>query len=317
MSRMLDTMSTEAAIRDLVSSGEPLKVAVAYWGYGATERLCLKDRKNIQIICDLLSGGCNPEEIKKLQKAIGRKNVLTLDRLHAKVWITPTRAVMGSSNASANGLAFEGNEALSLIEANLRVDAADTIAALESWWASKVLPQARPITDSDLKTAADLFRRRRLIRPIAPAADLLTALVADPDAFRDRNLYVWIWKQEDASAWTKAALAEAKMTRSSKLDFWQDVDNPPPPGSHVVDFSVVNGRADFRGLWQVLTEEPEFKPASGEGTLLLCLEQTRFEGIPVGNRRAWEAAASKAFAARPEPDEWKADEFGEWCKENL
>ena len=75
--------------------------AVAYWGKDATKRTGLAEHPNraeVRVICDLLSGACNPNEIEELTR-IGVQ-VKTLDRLHAKVWISGHDVIVGSANAS-------------------------------------------------------------------------------------------------------------------------------------------------------------------------------------------------------------------------
>ena len=91
-------------VRIMSRTGEVM-AAVAYWGDGASERTGItrkKSRNKARVICDLLSGACNPAEIDKLMK-LGVQ-VKTLDRLHAKIWIGGNTVILGSANASKNGL---------------------------------------------------------------------------------------------------------------------------------------------------------------------------------------------------------------------
>ena len=74
--------------------------------------------KNVRIICDLLSGACNPVEIEKL-KGLDGVRVRTRDRLHAKVWIGGNDVIVGSANASHNGLPGDDEDA-----ANASIEAA-------------------------------------------------------------------------------------------------------------------------------------------------------------------------------------------------
>jgi hypothetical protein len=105
----------ERRAAELISQAHEVRVAVAYWGSGSfkwferfdAESLASKD---VVIVCDLMSGACNPDEIERLQKTLGKPGVRTRDRLHAKVWLTDRGAIVGSSNVSANGLGFEGDE---------------------------------------------------------------------------------------------------------------------------------------------------------------------------------------------------------------
>jgi hypothetical protein len=310
MSKFLDTSTTEAEVREILAPNEPIRAAVAYWGDGAVKKLGIKKGQNLTVICDLLSGCCNPAEIERLRKAIGRRRVLTRDRLHAKVWLGKTAAILGSSNASASGLCFEGDEATSLVEANTLIQEPGIIAALGLWWDQKVLPGARQITDDDLRRAAELFRRRRQVRPVPlQYSDLLTALRAEPNAFSDRDLYVWVYPHGNFDAWVEAAGKAAKnLHNNSRIEYWQDVENPPPPASYIIDFNSEGSRPSWSGIYRILADQPVYVPVGNEGTLLLATRVNSFAGLKRGDLKPWIAAAAKA-AKVDEDGQWSADEF--------
>jgi hypothetical protein len=56
---------------DVEREAKELRVAVAYWGGGSVDRLDIKSvaGNDTTIVCDLMSGACNPIEIECLQKA--------------------------------------------------------------------------------------------------------------------------------------------------------------------------------------------------------------------------------------------------------
>ena len=99
-------------VQELCHKNAPLKVAVAYWGDQALEKTGLQSRintnpKTVQVLCDLESGSCNPDEIQKLIDA--DVQVKSLKGLHAKVWISENMIVIGSANASSNVLNFDND----------------------------------------------------------------------------------------------------------------------------------------------------------------------------------------------------------------
>ncbi len=99
-------------IRNRLAGSNNNRLAVAFWGRGAMKALgieCPKSpQRNYQIICNLTTGGTNPAEIELLR---GKGyDVRHSPRLHAKVFRFADSAVIGSANASANGLGFECNE---------------------------------------------------------------------------------------------------------------------------------------------------------------------------------------------------------------
>lgn len=99
-------------VQELCDKTTPLKIAVSYWGDQALEKTGLQSRintdpKTVQVLCDLESGSCNPDEIQKLIDADVQVN--SLKGLHAKVWISENMIVIGSANASSNGLNFDND----------------------------------------------------------------------------------------------------------------------------------------------------------------------------------------------------------------
>ena len=96
--RFLSDAEFQEQVRQLASRSSEVRAAVAYWGKGAVERtgLAKNDRpETARVICDLLSGACNPTEIETL--AWHGVTVRTLDRLHAKVWIASGKTIVGSA----------------------------------------------------------------------------------------------------------------------------------------------------------------------------------------------------------------------------
>jgi hypothetical protein len=167
---ILDGPSAEKTIRTNLSASKEARLAVAYWGSGAIERLgiaaAVKHGADIEVVCDLMSGSCNPAVIRQLRNMLGAERVLTRADFHAKVWITDAGAVLGSSNASANGLGFEGDEIDGLIEANFAIDSSDTeeISTWKDWYRDQARKGAERITDTMLDEADERWRRRRKTR---------------------------------------------------------------------------------------------------------------------------------------------------------
>ena len=62
--RLLAGTDIQAQVRQLASGSGEVMAAVAYWGKGAAKQTGLAQHKNpktVRVICDLLSGSCNPE----------------------------------------------------------------------------------------------------------------------------------------------------------------------------------------------------------------------------------------------------------------
>lgn len=118
----------------MIKDSEDIKLAVAFWGTGAGEIIKKAKNKKLKIICNIESGATNPYEIIKIGKVIGFRNIKSVKNLHAKVYCTDNKAILGSSNFSANGLCLEGNETNNLIEANLLIEDSLIISQVKSWF---------------------------------------------------------------------------------------------------------------------------------------------------------------------------------------
>lgn len=304
--KFLDRGATEAAIKHLLANAKRVRVAVAYWGDRATDRLGINTNTtpDIEIVCDARHGGCNPDEIRRLKVALGNDRVLTCDQLHAKVWLADRVAIIGSSNASANGLGHEGDETFGLIEANVLVDDPEILKNIEIWFENNVRPGARAITDDDLRRAQRSWKDRRAFRPWSRTGSILELLRRDPAELYDRNLLVWIWPHGDSDDWADDLFNEEKEIRKdSRIDFYQD--SSAPAGSYILDFDSSSGSAKYSGLYRVL-DDPIVRDQKGRGMVLLCVRARSFRGLTLGNRAAWEEIATRAAKSTP-GGEWEGD----------
>lgn len=141
-------------VREKILSGRKGTLAVAFWGTGAAEQLGIDRRPSGQpltIICNLTMGGTNPNEVRRLLE-LKNENVTVRqsDKLHGKVYSFPDAALIGSANASANGLSFEGPELSGWHEACLVTEHEDAVADVKRW--VKTL-EARKISEDDLGKA--------------------------------------------------------------------------------------------------------------------------------------------------------------------
>ncbi len=130
-------------------------LAVAFWGAGAADTLGIKPGTKTRIVCNLMSGGTNPKEIRKLQER--GAEVRQLNDLHAKIGVVGDMSFIGSSNMSANGLGAEGSAAhwreANAVYGKARREIAKMFKAY--WKASKA------ITEDDLTAAAAAWLNRQ------------------------------------------------------------------------------------------------------------------------------------------------------------
>ncbi|MCR6699751.1 MAG: phospholipase D family protein [Dokdonella sp.] len=155
-----------SAMRDLILNSSRLSIAVAFWGRGACEFLRIDDApRGSRILLNADSGACNPAELRKLSK---RRNVEVRNepRLHAKVLISESRLILGSANASANGLGFQAHEIFGWHEACVELRDSKCLSASAAWfderwrkaerWSESVLRRAESAWKSVRRRAASL-----------------------------------------------------------------------------------------------------------------------------------------------------------------
>ena len=251
MPHLLSGPIMEAELKKLLLKSSRAKIAVAYWGSGAVDRLNIEVMQsrgvNLQIVCDLMSGGCNPDEVEKLIQLLGKERVRAKDNLHAKVWITDVGCIIGSSNASANGLGHEGDETRGLIEANVLFLDPDPsmLGSWESWFDRTVHDESRAITEEMLAIARKRWLPRRALRD-GPAASsekkgsLLNALINQPELFRDKplcvNIMEYVERSEEAELGLKKAQKEFGDDDGKILEAYESWRIPA--GTYILDFSV-------------------------------------------------------------------------------
>jgi hypothetical protein len=147
-----------------ICRGKSISCAVAFWGRGADDLIGNPEGRTIRLICNLKMGGTNPDVIAALMESDIR--VRQSNRLHAKVYIGDTQAVITSANASINGLGLEGDELAGWIETGVEVPAQEALPWFDKLWA-----ESKPITPQNMDDARRIFRERAIVKPTRPFAD--------------------------------------------------------------------------------------------------------------------------------------------------
>jgi hypothetical protein len=243
-------------------------------------------------------GGTNPHEIRRLMNAGVR--VRQWDSLHAKVYLFDGCAILGSSNASANGLAMEGREQSGWLEANILIDEPHLYKTISKWFDN--LP-ARKIGDGDLEKAFEMWSRRRRINPLPkkrPGATLVEAIKSNSAAFRDRRIYICAYLNYELSPDGKARLKaqndglaenQREQSASAKLDAFEDWPELPDDATLVCFYVGPRGGTEFQGFREMPMQRQEEK--WNNKSLQYCFEvdeiQT-FSEKKVGASAAWRKA---------------------------
>ncbi len=283
--RFLTGASIQRHVSRIVRRTADVSAAVAYWGTGAAERTGMRKRNpgRVRVICDLLSGACNPSEIETLL-GLGVQ-VRTLDRLHAKVWIAGDDVIIGSSNASKNGLPIEDDTgAGGNVEAAMLSRDPGLSCELQGWFDAR-WQDSVDVTDEHLAEAARLWRRRSKADRRAFARTLTQKLRNPQPSDRFTGLRIVAYR---ATGWSDQAErflqeeAKAHYPDSERADLngeapfyeWPASGSEWAPGARtaLMDFSCARrgGPFTFNGFWAV-REGPSIPLTESRLTLLMKL----------------------------------------------
>ena len=248
----LDARQTRIAVRKLVRKSLSIDLVVAFWGDGAIDELALGERAGpINIICNLESGATNPKvisDLEKLAKGIGPAiSVRQNDRLHSKIYLFDDAVIIGSSNASTNGLAFEGGELTHWMEGNvLSRDVALIKAARD--WIGKL--DCREISPADLARAKAAWKKRRsAVRlPRDKSQTVLEAMRLEPATLARLPIYLAIYRDPLSR---EAAKYEISLQRAQSKDvgLFEDWDDLPKKGV-LLTFEAAKSGFNWDGAWE-------------------------------------------------------------------
>lgn len=198
-----------------------IDAAVAFWGGDAFNLLGLENAKaGSRVICDAYSGACNPTAIKDLLDA--GFEVYDRPGLHAKVYICGSTLIVGSANASANGLGEE-DEAIDVgLEAALVTTERAAITDAKAWFEGHI-NAARKLGPENISTIEELWARRRNVRPnrkkVGARASLTleNAILHTGHAFKDRRIFALIYKAEETPDAAKEKYLQSPFGKDKSL----------------------------------------------------------------------------------------------------
>ncbi|MFZ3324438.1 MAG: phospholipase D family protein [Methylocella sp.] len=226
-------------------------IAVPFWGKGAIRSLGLGGSQKARVICNLGAAACNPYVIADLKKLKG-VSVRTHSRLHAKIYATKRFSIVGSSNASTNGLMVEGKALNGWIEANVLSDDPDLVLAtmglFDEIWRSE---DTMRVTDAALLEAQTAWNNRPKQHATPTARTLLAACRENPDLFN--SVFVAAY-DEPLGPKGKRLLADVHRNVAPGLDashfknaWGYQFDETFKPGSWLVDLDCKN--LDMPKVW--------------------------------------------------------------------
>ncbi|WP_168193475.1 phospholipase D family protein [Bradyrhizobium sp. NAS96.2] len=254
--------------------------------------LGLQNWKNVEVICNLESGGCNPYAIEELLKA--GFEVRSHRRLHAKIYIFNERVIIGSSNVSSNGLMETISEAKGWVEANVLSDERLLVDRARSLFRQLWTKKPTKVVELDSEFLADAknaWDSRPHVGPTTTAKTLLAACKEWPQLFASVFLAIYT---EDLSPKANEKMRALKTTNAAKkpLDV-ADLQKawgyqfPINPGSWIVDFDCRRKKGKIWGCARVQNPATILNVA-GEDNLVIAI---RGSVRPAGSDRAYKLGA--------------------------
>lgn len=279
-----------STVQNVLSNGQETRCAIAFWGH---EWINYFDGliQPIQIICNLESGATNPSIIEKFRH---KKNIelRTHCRLHSKVVLSGNNAIIGSANASANGLSLEDSELRGWIEAGVMTQNPEIIADADQWfnrlWGDAI--DVKQMDSSKLNMIIESWkdrRRRRHPDLMSPEVSILAKLKNDPEWFKDSNILIVITR-DSASMEAEKTFHRIlpKIEEQDNADFYEDFTELPSDHFIVDLYYGPRKGFEFTGLFK--TPDPpiisKFRyEDGGQGTITLCSKVKSIQGMIVSN----------------------------------
>ena len=304
MDRFLAQDTTIDVVRKGVASSKRAVLAVAFWGSGALREMGLDAEalsKRVRVICNLVHGGTNPSEIESLIEA--GFEVAQCDRLHAKIYLFDDHAVVGSSNASANGLSFQGSELTGWLEANIMVRDEETLSSLAHWVEN--LP-TRPIGPVDLSAAKEAWARRRAstIMGASSAKSVLDLMITGRNYLEGRGIYVAVYSTAMDKEGERG-LVNAQEELAIEVDGFQSWPELPQDGTLICFWRGPRGGITFDGYKKRVPELRDRRLQNS--SLQLCLPTEAPLGLinPQREASAWKNILAHFTTRR---DRWNEGE---------
>lgn len=296
-------------------------VAVAFWGSGAVEALGLnRVRRAVRVLVNAETGGSNPDELDRLRRC-RYVTVKSCSKLHAKVAICSNSMVVGSANASANGLGLEGSELTGWREAVVRVNDPQQIEDAKEWFESLwTNNEAVTLDDAIIKRARVLRARYR--QSAIPVRQLLSA-TPEPDVPDGRRIYIVLTNKDNELeiADVRNAAAGLGITLPPgycHFEDWSDI----PIGAVLLSFLKSDGEIHNDGVWETPSKSFKISIGSVDAYPVARVSQARCKELGFGNLNEWipsVEAMSKKLWRKANRTHLIGDESsyietgGDWC----
>ncbi len=264
MKLITQNFQTKKLIETITKEAADIKLAVAFWGQGSSEMIKKIKNKKVQFICNLESGATNPYELIKIGKLIGFKKIRSIKNLHAKVYLTNNKMILGSSNFSSNGLSLEGDDANKLIEANLLIEDSNIIKAAHHWFNS-LWKSAKKVDVNYCEKHIPKWVSNRKRNPVRKIETNFFKAYENGE-YLNEKIYIIVDTIDLTLNEIKIgnkAVAEVKKGdlyyRGKEISYWYDYPNVPRDSVIISYFYEKKGRLYHTKIWKTLAKKYDKK----------------------------------------------------------
>lgn len=306
MPRLVNGNTLFETLRTAAIEDTPVRLAIAFWGKDAVRRLELNRCRDIEIVCNLGMGGTNPHEIRVLVEQ-GAK-VYALDTLHAKMGVFGQTGFVGSSNASANGLAMQGEEMAHWDELNVVFTDSATNAQLRCEFEAYKAKAGNPLSQKDqrIDDAIEVWNARRRDMTGPPRKkSLLDSMKKNPSELQDSQIYVVMYdKMTDAKERKEFDKEKSEVQKRGKYyDCYWGWPNLPR-NAWLIDFEVgPKGGVNFTGFFRRSSDVQDHK----NGEFQVCVRVEKISGFSepsLPERKVWENLVRNVWKKRSKDDDF-------------
>ena len=282
-------------VRSLVGEDGEVRAAVAFWGSGAVEQTGIAQKRNgcVRVLCDLFSGACNPSEIQFLLDCPNVK-IRTLHGMHAKVWANGDHVIVGSANASMNGLGFEAGafNVEAAVQLRNRAKAKQVREWFEENWTvamevdQQVLTQVKEVWDNRQNSAPRPIMNYRI--GASPAETL------DNEVIR----------------WCQESYPDVEDPEKCPVNVYPPGTAVPQPGTLILNFTSYNEGGDFTftGTCQIDGE----RDSLDDGRQMVVLSNTDNPRFPISR-----GGVAQMVKCSVEENGWIRDKAGWYVFKNF
>lgn len=258
-------------LKKLISSSNKLDLAVAFLGKEA-ETLLAEVRDGGRLICNLESGATNPSVIRALIE-LGKFEIKSNSKLHAKVYLSDSTGIVGSANLSSNGLGYEAEEAIGWHEASYLTSKKEDISNISQWfydlWISN---ECKKITEDDLQKATAIWKNRnnkffRLAKAKilnnSKSASIFDLLRDKPEHLEGMPIYIVITRDEMSDkAISRLSEIQEEKIHVDMIDAYEDWNELPPASYFISFYCGPRGRNfEYHGIFRS-PDQPRLVPVT-------------------------------------------------------